>query len=277
MPDFSLLSLYNWRDLVEIVLFSTGVYYWLWWLNKDRHYHLIFYFYGYCIAGILFYALALPTLWAVFIGTLPVVLMLFITMHQQTLQKLLLMGTAKPATHYSYDWLHEIIAAAMSAHHKKQSMICVIERSYPLHSFIDVSFLLNADTTKELLSLLLATNVKNNCIFWLDNTGKLRASDIELAYEFSDDVCQDEQVAAPDWQKKLLLLTQKTDALVVANCLMQREFMVLYEGARYEKLTAHECFMLLKKFLYARSSYKEKVFYDTPAQTDSARDISVEN
>ncbi len=77
----------NWRDCLEIIFFASLFYYLTLWLKKDKTKNLLPYFYGYCLITFCAYMLELTTVTSLLFLFTPAAVMLFILMHQDTLQR----------------------------------------------------------------------------------------------------------------------------------------------------------------------------------------------
>lgn len=113
LPTLTTLLL---KDVIELSGLAYICYRWLRWLQRDKQKPLLHYFYGYCALWIISTSLHLTTFLFVLQYSMPLVMTLFVLVHQHSLQKNFVgLYKVKPAQKVAHDWLQEIIRFCLQA------------------------------------------------------------------------------------------------------------------------------------------------------------------
>ena len=143
-------SFWWWRDPLEILFFITIFYFFSLWLKKDRQKNLLFYFYCYCCVIIIAFYAQLPTLSTMLFLSAPVALMLFILVHQETLQKnFISLKNASAPKILPTDWLEELLRTCLVAINNNKEVLCVIEHRNNLETFLEIFADTESDDTDQ--------------------------------------------------------------------------------------------------------------------------------
>lgn len=239
----------TWRDAIEIFFFSSVIYYFLTWLNHDKQKNLVFWFYGYCILTFGAYTAQLHTMSIALFTCIPLVLMLFILIHQQTLQKnFIALKNITPKINKKHSWLENLMQASLHAINKNREIICIIERTDSLEQFLTTSCTFNADITRELLQLLInTTSAKEPIAFWVNHTGRLITINPTWHVHLDETWTSDEIKTLHKWKQDALFITEKSDALIFTISPTTRLFDVITKGKTVNKISAGHAFNLIKK------------------------------
>lgn len=246
------LMIYCWRDVVEIFVISTIIYAFMRWLSRDKQKNLIGWFYGYCALMLGAHVLDLATLSLLLFISCPLVIMLFIMVHQQTLQKnFVTLTSLTPHAQSPAHWLEELIQGCLHALNKNQEIFCVIERADSLEPFLSADYFVNADMTQELLTLLAATtNPHEATLLWVTHTGKLLALN-PTWQPLPDELWVNNDVKALHaWKQHGLFLSEKSDGILFTFDSTTRLCTIIAEGAIVQGVSAHHAFTVLKKYCF---------------------------
>jgi DNA integrity scanning protein DisA with diadenylate cyclase activity len=249
------LFITSWRDILEIFFLSSMVYALIRWLAQDVQKNILFWFYSY--AALLFgtYYLNLQIIHMTLFVTSPVALMLFILLHQQTLQKnFITLTSLSTKAHATNHWLEELIQASLYALNKNREVFCIIERTDALDQFLSANSIFNATITRELLELLIEKIDHNGpIVLWVTHAGKLHA--INPTWNATvDEIWVTEDVKAlHKWKQDALFMTHKSDALMFALSPTTRLCTLITEGKIVPDLSAHHAFALLKNYCSLQS------------------------
>ena len=143
--------LFSAQSLLEILFFSTVFYYFSLWLRRDRRTNLLPLFYGYCATAMIAQAVGMTSVCQFLFMFAPVTLMLFIIVHQETLQKNFIVSkNITPAK--NHDWLNILMQSLLTTTHKNRSVICVIEKQDMLNTLLASPVTLNTGVQKDLLN-----------------------------------------------------------------------------------------------------------------------------
>lgn len=256
------LTLFTWRDVIEICCLSCATYQFLLWLNQDAQKTLVFYFYGYCFALWSSHYLQLNILSQSLLMGAPIILCIFIIFHQQILQRnFLAMKKIHPVAQTNEHWIDELIRASLYAMNKSKNLIWVIERKDSAEAILNASCLFYADLKKDLVDLLLEHQEQTNTILWINQTGKLVTINAEWKTNVHQAWISPETEQLPQWQQHALLVSSKTDAIIVYSCCTTRLFTIIMQEKNIETISAHQTSLLLKRLLIHSSSFQEGIPY----------------
>lgn len=255
------LGLYAWQDGAEILLLSCIVFYFLRWLKQDVQKPLVLYAYGYCTLTFLAHYLGLSILSNLLFLAAPLVVCIFILYHQQTLQKnFVSLKKINPPAKESEHWIDELMRTSLYAMNCSKHIIWVIERKDSLDAALKSSCLFYADLKKDLLELLLeAQTNEEETILWINAQGKL------VAFPAHWNITPDNLWVAPDaeqlptWQQHALLMSSKTDTLIISSNPQTRLFTVIAQARSVEDLSAHHTSLLLKRLIINQTSFQEGI------------------
>lgn len=258
---FQALGLYTWQDGAEIFVLSLLVFYFLRWLKHDAQKPLILYAYGYCALTFLAHYLGLSILSNILFLAAPLVICIFILMHQQTLQKnFVSLKKINPPTKESDHWIDELMRTSLYAMNNSKHLVWVIERKDSLDTSLKSSCLFYADLKKDLLELLLESQTnEEETILWVNAQGKL------VAFPAAWNITSENLWVAPDaeqlptWQQYALLISSKTDTLIISSNPQTRLFTVIAQARSIEDLSAHHTSLLLKRLIINQTSFQEGI------------------
>jgi len=242
-----------WRDVVEILFFSSLFYYLMRWLAKDRSKNLLPYFYGYCFITIAAYIVQLPTISYFLFLYAPAIIFLFMFLHQDILQRnLVTLKNIQPAQITDHDWLTILFRSCLVMMNKNKAIICVIECTDNLDDLLQTPFFINADLHEGVLELLLNSQAYDADKFvWVNNHGKLRGINANWYVPSSKT-----KTSLTTWQQEALIYAQQTDALIFNGDALTHTFTVIARGNCFEKISPHHALSLIKK--HVRIELKEK-------------------
>lgn len=241
----------TWRAIVEILFFSTLFYQIALWLKRDRHHNLLAYWYGYCLLGLVAHCLQLNTISSVLFFFTPAIIMLFLLMHQEQLQKnFVALRNLTPARAASADWLEQLIRSGIVAVNNNKALICVIERRDSLEEFLATPFIFNAELHSATFDMLIKGDSYNdNTLIWLNDHGTLRG--LNATWKIPNDELwqQTENPEFPAWQHDALFFTAKTDAITLGIDRNTRNFTIITRGKRFENIAAQNALKFVKKLV----------------------------
>jgi len=260
---FSLLS---WRDGIEI-LFISGIFYKIsLWLKRDHQKSLLPILYGYSLLLIISFATQLQTLSTLLLAFSPALFMLFILVHQKTLQKnFIAFKTITPAQITSDDWVEALIRTSLMSLSKKKQLMYIIERGHTLAEFIEPGCTIDAPLHKPLLDLIIeSTSFDQTKFLWINGNGHLLGVNADWKTIDQDWMSSEIGELAP-WHRTALLMTTKTDALVVCANPEAKAFTLIIGGTTVDQLNAAQLFTLIKKYLRVpTTSHKQGEMSNAP-------------
>lgn len=218
------LSIFYLNDIVEIVLLSTGVFLFSRWCTFDKQKPLIIYFYAFCLGAIGLCALDLPTIHDILQVSWPGLFIVFIVLHEHTLQKNYIARKAviPVRTIAQHDWIPLALRAGLkaAAHHKE--LIFVVQGVQVVDDFITCATVLNSPVSKELLDMLIeSAHIKKGSLIMLDRHGTILGVNGSWKKER----------LVSRWDEYAVELTGHTDAVVYAIDGATRECAIVAHGA----------------------------------------------
>lgn len=247
----------SWRDITEICIFSLSIYALQLWLHHDRQKPLLGYWYAYCSIWMIAYALNLSTVWYALLIMLPGILLMFVLIHQRTLQRnYLTLRSIIPAQIQTDDLLDVLIQTALASVNNNKPFWCIIEHKDSLATLLATPLPLQAVVTKELLTLLLENVTQETEKFlWITTRAELRGINASWT-EHADTMS--EQKALQSWQQDAIFFTSCTDAIVFYAECTSRTFTVISKGTMLEHMTAQNAHRFIKHHQTSVSSPKNQ-------------------
>ncbi len=241
-----------WADLAEIIFFSSLVYTASSWLKKDRQKPLLLYFYAYCTLLLVSYYAQLSTMSTFLFWATPAACMLFILIHQETLQKnSIALKKHIPAKHaVQEDWIEPLFRSCLIALNKKNAPIsCVIEHTDSLHEFLVAQFPLQVPLQENLLDLLLASSSYDpSKLVWLSSSAQLCGINTHWKDVLEKEWLSSEIVKLSTSMQYAIFFATKTNAVIFSIVPETRMVDLVIQGKLYEKISAQHALMLLKKY-----------------------------
>jgi hypothetical protein len=253
-PLLRQLSLFHWKDLVEIFFFSSIFYYSSLWLRRDRTKNLLFYFYAYGLVGIASYAFALETITLCLFLYAPVAAMIFLMLHQTQLQKNFITAQSITPPQQRRDWLSTLFQSLLGAVNSNKQIICVIEKFDSLKTVLDSNLSFNAEVDKGLLDILFTSDFfDHNKMILVNHHGSLLAINATWHSMVDEEWTTDIQ-NLETWKQDAFLLTNKTDALVLSIDPQTRTATLIAQKKFLENISLNEALLTIKQYLYGKAS-----------------------
>lgn len=255
MPWYSqlgfLYTFFSWRDALEIFMLAACIYYFSCWLRNDRQKNLLLYFYGLCTLVLGTHYLELSTFNTFFLLASPILVIFFIVVHQETLQKnyIMLRNVTPIKETNSEDWLELLVSTCLMAVNNNKTIHCVIEHKDNLESLITTPMSLYADVQKNLLSMLLESDTLDQTrMIWITSTGRLRGINASWT-PYAQDWLADSVKNFDSWQQDALFFSVKTDAIVFKITPETRSFSIIAQGKSFTGISAAHTLKTIKKYL----------------------------
>jgi hypothetical protein len=248
------------RDIAEIFCYSFIIYTFCIWLKTDKTKNLLSYFLAYCAITIFSWMVELPTLTPFLFSYAPIALILFIIMHEKTLQRnLVALRTITPVQPYQEDWLDILLSSALAIINNNKSITIVIENKDSLEYFLTTPFFINADISKHILSILFSSNsYDEQKIIWVNTHGQIRGINAIWQTERTE---QQITTAHMLWNKKdALFYTLQCDATIIHINQFVRTFTLVSHGNEIQDIPVHEIKNRIKKQLSQHPAVQTKGF-----------------
>lgn len=228
--------LLTWRDVIEIIFFSTLFYGIITWLSHDLHHKLLLFFFASCACIVLSYALDLTTINSFLVLYMPSLSMLAILIHQRTLQKNFISLRARPAItgQASYAWIDDLIRVMLRAMSKNKPVSCIIERTDTLDDLVHAQLTISCQLTAAHLTTLEESSLyQHKKSMWITRNGMLRGLNSTVPHHdtFTENSDTTDHV-------DLLFLCSTTDAVVISSNPQTRTFTIMVGGKIASSLSA---------------------------------------
>jgi hypothetical protein len=242
-------ALFGWRAVVEVLFFAIALYQFARWLRKDSR--LLLSFYGYCTTVVIAHFFHLGVIAQVLTLFAPAMVMVFIVLHQDTLQKKFVTIRNITPAQQPHDWLAVLFGTLLASAQKGKAAYVVIEKNDSIKSLLKSSFPLHANVQKSLLDLLLASDLYDDSkLIWVNHHGQLLAINAVWNIELDAQWISEDVVDLPQWKQDALLLAHKTDALVVYLDPMSRCVDLVGQQKMLEGVTVAQAMIVVKQYLF---------------------------
>ncbi len=241
------MRLLTWQDCAEIFFFSCMFYSLTHWLKKDSDKNLLPYFYGYCALAFASYTLQLPTVtYCAFLFS-PVVIMLFILFHQETLQRnMIALKNIQLNAPVQHDWLEIIIRHMLKLLNEKKSLLLLLENSDALSNYLISAYPLHAHITDGICNLLFEKELYDPIsMLWIRTDGTIRG--INCVWKASWHPSQYKDPNA--WIDDAVAYTTKTDATIVQLLPESHTCTVAINGTIHEQISMDHLAQLIKQHI----------------------------
>jgi hypothetical protein len=249
------LNVWNWHDCIELITIVICCYYLVAWLAREKTKKLLIFFYCYGACFLISYFINLPTIHAMLILGTPIVAVIAILMHQESLQKNYITPYKIIPAKTTHDWLDELMQSCLIAINLKKPFICVIEYKDDLSSLLSSACTLNTQVHKSLMVTLLQSNLfEENSIVWINVNGNLTGINCSWIHELcSIEQCQQER----NWNIACTI-SLKTDAIYFKINPDQNSFDLAVRGNIVTNLTSNNCLKILRQHLTKSHNNNEK-------------------
>lgn len=267
------LAIFNIKDVIEIFCFASIFYFFSIWLKQDRQKPLLFYFYGTCTLLITTHLADLPTISNAIISLCPALIMLFILVHQKSLQKnFVTLKNITPAQNLNLNWLEILLRSCIISANNKKNIYCLIESHDQLNELVHAPFEIKAKLQPELLDVLLSSpSYEQNKMIWLSNTGMLLG--INTKWQQVDHTSDHDSDSLDNWEKKCILSTSKTDALAFRLNSLTKNFDIITEGLLIEKVPIDQAIKLMRKHFIKKEFDKNEKSINQSTKINSSKQL----
>ena len=249
------------RDIAEIIFYSSILYVFCKWLKADKTKNILVYFFAYCALTLCAWIAQLPTLTPLLFSYAPVALILFIVLHEKTLQRnLVTLCTITPAKNQQEDWLDTLLSSSLSVINTNKSITVVIEHQNSLEHFLTTPFFINAEIGKGILDILLSSaSYDEQKMIWIDTNGWVRGINVSWHSAQEKTALRTAQFIH---RENALFYTLQTDAIVFNAHPLSRTFTLIINGKETAHLSAHHVRSMIKKQLSTKKSQQHKGHYE---------------
>lgn len=247
----SITGIFSLKDVVEVLFFSVVVYRVLLWLKKDTDRNLLMGCYIYCSLLFISYYADLPIIQLALFVSMPFVAMLFIILHQETLQRnYVKLSKGTVPLQETIHWVDELIKCCLTALNRHKEIILVIERNDLLKTLIHAPYYIYAELKRDVFDILIEKHMaSNDYMIWVNQQGKLVAINATWRTRLDEAWISKEAAHMHSWKQHALFITAKTDALMFKVNPLTRSFDLVIQGKIVEGIHAEQLSTFMKKNL----------------------------
>ena len=235
----------TWRDIVEVLFFATVFYYLIDWLKTDRETRLLPYFYGYCALIFTSHALHLSTITYCLFLFSPVIIMLFMFIHQDVLQRnMIALKNITTSAAIPQDWLSCIMRSTLKALHDNKSILILIEHTDSLSGFLKTQYRMNSLITDDVLTMFIEHGLcSTQQMLWIKTDGTVQGIRASWKASWHPDAYTDTN----EWVDDATAYTTKTDALILKSNAKKQSYTCAYNGTITHDLTVEQAGQIIIK------------------------------
>ncbi len=271
---FYLLGL---RDAIEIIFFSLLFYYLACWLKKDKAKNLLGYFYAYLLVVFLAYMMQLSTISYFLFLFAPATIMLFMFLHQETLQyNIVAFGKSTHAARSNNNqWIETLLRIGLLMINNNKELYCLIEHTDPMQKCIATPYSIKAELQTGLLKILTASDLfEQHKMIWVNTQGQLLGINATwLTNKYTLWQSKSSQTVDQIWQDYALLYTSKTDGLALHANPGTQNFTLIVQGKVFAHIKADQAKKIIKTYTRSRSEQEKRTkkgdIYGPQAKKDS--------
>jgi hypothetical protein len=237
-----------------MLFLSALIYSVLLWLKKDTQRNLVMLFYLVFTGITVIHYLDLQIVKFSLLSGLPIICVLFILFHQETLQKQFITINKKNSEPEETDtWIDEIVKSCLIALNKQREMILIIERADLLRNLINTPYFIYAELKKDIFEILLDKHsAAHDHMIWINQQGKLVAINATWRSIIDEAWITKEIEHLSPWKQQALYITSKTDAFICKINPVSRNFDLVVQGKLVEGITAEQFAIFLQKNLSSK-------------------------
>lgn len=248
------------KNSIEIATLSGFFYYFSLWLKKDKEKNLVWYFYSYYLLfmGTWYFNFSVINYFMLY--TCPLIFMLLIIVHQDILQRNFISLKKEIPVSRNQEYIEQLLRAALATLNKNKNFTCILEHQYELKPFIKTDFYLKADLTQECLSYLIdSQSFDEQKFIWCNTQGYILAINTQWKIHQTQSM-PEIHYSETQWKEDAILITSKTDAVVIKGNPATRLFDLVTKGQVHEKISAHQILQLLKMQIIQSPQLGEKKY-----------------
>lgn len=253
--------IYTWQDIVEIMVFSWGLYKSMTILAYDSQKPLLRYFLLYSTLIIFSYTFNCTTLQTLLLITAPALSTFFILIHQDTLQRNFV-ALYRPAVSLKKEiWHLALIQFCQKQASKNYSSAFILEKKQNIESLLTITIPCHA-TFSNLLGELLYSSpaVYEHHYLLIEFNGTIRGINVSIN---SHTILNNEEII----HDKELFLTAKTDALILHMDATTLTFTCIHNNKKITDLSAHTITSILNTFFETPNNSIERTVYESTFNT----------
>jgi len=243
--------IFKWVDILEIISFAAIFYYFSIWLQKDKQKNLLPAFYLMNIVLISTNIFSMHTAFNFILNFSPVFIMLFILVHQSTLQRnFISIKNLSPIKNKDDNWLQDFMRTCLVAMNNKKEIIVAIEGKDSFENFITTNFTLKTSITQELSNALInSQSFDNQKMLWVSYDGIFRGINSSWNIENNLLWTQEKDDSIEKWKLDGILFSSKLDCLIFKTNTINRSFDIVVHGKLMDNIAPNNAINIIDQFV----------------------------
>lgn len=249
---FAFLHIFSWSDCIEILFFSFIIFKFSCWLRQDHRSNLLSYFYLGTTGFILAYLFDLAAIKQFYQVSWPIMLTIFIIIHQKSLQKNYVAARTLEPTKYpeQSSWLSLLMSAAFKGLQHKKNLTFVIEGNNALDEFIDKPITVNSPIQESLLSMIIESSLtQSDTIILITHYGKLIGLNCVWQKEIDPLWLDKKYDAYQGWEQEALYWSTNLDALIFQADPNTKRITIIAQGTYVPNLITDKAVTIIEQYL----------------------------
>ena len=249
---------FSWRDGIEITFFTMVVYYISRFLKTDTQKNLLGYLYLYYFLMVGAHIAELSLMFLVLTLASPIIIIVFILIHQHTLQKnFITLHAQKQSTLKSTGpWIHTFLKVCLNHLYQQKPIYCAIERTDALDPFLTIPFKMHALIEEQLLEMVFKHYTPDSDkMILISRKGILHAINCTFKKERYQEIWASPELKDKHaWPQEALFYATKSDALFFAIDPQSHTFTLIAHGKLIDKVPIDTAVTLIEQCIAQTSN-----------------------
>jgi uncharacterized membrane protein len=259
MSVISCITTLTWYECVEIVSFITLMWSILRWLNRDIDAPLIIWAcMSWGIAALSWIAgFEAITLLCVYIA--PIAIVTFMLFHKETLQRNYLVSPSISEARDIPHFIEEMVRYMLYNFNRDVSSYWIIEHENALEGIVTSQQTLHAPLRATLMDLIITSHRRSETLrLWVTSLNKIVGLNPEIEIHWEEHLMSPEYMKLPLEIQKALILTMKTDAIIIYAHSSTRTCTLIAQGKYTERIAPQMLIETITKLLQATHKKEER-------------------
>jgi hypothetical protein len=250
-PFLISLNIISLKDCLEILFFTFIFFKFCRWLKQDQKSNLVGHFYLASTIYVGAYAFDLYAITQFYHMTWPIMLTLFIILHQKSLQKNYVAARTLHSKEINQNsWAAHILSAAFKGLQYKKNFTFIIEGNDSLDEFISKPIELCSPIQPSLLTMIVESNLTQpNSIIQLSQYGKILGLNGQWQKKMDPLWLDKKHENYYAWEQEALYWSHHLDALIFQANAQTKTLTFIAHGTRISSLTPDKATTLIDQYL----------------------------
>lgn len=245
------LSIYKITDFIEIIFFSSFIYFISLWLKHDTQKNILAIFYTLISACIVANFCNMITISNFIILFTPGFLMILFLIHQNTLQKnFIALKKISPATKNENSWLDDFFRSCLNSMANNKQVTVIIESTESIQEFIKSEFNINAPINQDLTNILInSSSFDQNKMIYISSNGTLNSINCLWNMQNNDLLFTTNNSTLNEWQQDSIIFSSKINCLIFKTYPAKRTLDIVLQGKLIENITPQNALNIITQYI----------------------------